>query len=364
MLRTINLTPAQSGLTIEGAGMWHSELFLATSVVESPTVHHLFYVTGNQLTVRNLRLNGIPNLRRLSVGGVRNNTGHHFLQVDAARKLTLDSLWTIHLASPAWMLGDSNTVTNCRSRSSYADGYHIEDGASDCLVRNNHVRGHGDDGLAIITHTVNGARNRIVNNTVDCGYFGRGVCIRGGTDNALENNLVRFSKTPWGLWLCPYDKGEISPVENLVVRNNFFVDCGYTDAVLIDPRGAAFTAQLSGNVVYNSLGANGIRCAGDFSLATVAVDSNTLFCTGACFSNTGVAGVTLTANQCNPAVAAREHEPPHGTARRHGCGQPFAYTIAGRQLSPGALPVHRGLILSLRGSARVWVQLNHSTVVR
>jgi hypothetical protein len=298
--RQISLTaPNYNGITIEGAGMWYSEIYMYRSVAEDINARHMFYLLADNVTVKNIRLDSVANFRRISDGVNRTNTGMHFN--GPGNNFHLEKVWTFHQSAPIWLTGNNAVVINNRNRCTYADGYHIEDTASFAVITNNHTRGHGDDGLAIVTHNVCGRNNLLAHNTLDCGYMGRGICIRGGDDNVVEYNLVRWSKSPYGLFLCPYDKGTMSWVNRLIVRGNVFINSGSSDAIKIDPRANTypdrnFTALITNNFIRNTEGANGLHVVNTGALTHVDVIGNTFQCTGTVYVGCNPPAVNLVNN--------------------------------------------------------------------
>lgn len=91
-----------------------------------------------------------------------------------------------------WMSGANNgVIRGCRVRDTYADAINLNSGASNNLVENNHVRGSGDDGTAILSENSVGTistGNTLRFNTVCATWWGHNCDLAGGSGHVIEDN--------------------------------------------------------------------------------------------------------------------------------------------------------------------------------
>jgi hypothetical protein len=73
-----------------------------------------------------------------------------------------------------------------------ADGIHSTDGARGGLVRFNHVRNSGDDGISVVSYNdkQRASSIRIEDNTVEQLRWGRGISVIGSTDIQIRRNRI------------------------------------------------------------------------------------------------------------------------------------------------------------------------------
>jgi len=135
-----------SGVTIEGAGMWYSTIYYNPPLSGSTSTSG---ASGN--------------------GGGINIKGSDWV---------VDSIWVRHEGAGVWADGTNGVVENSRMSNTWADGININNGnggsnnniGNNLTVKNNFVRGSGDDGLAINDASLSGTEPMespvLLNNTV------------------------------------------------------------------------------------------------------------------------------------------------------------------------------------------------------
>lgn len=206
-------------VTIEGAGMWHSELrgeglgFYgnATAPASQAVVLRDFAVIGD-VTERkdHLALSGI--------GGAMGGGS------------VIERLWLQHHKVGLWFDGpmDGIRISGLRIFDMTADGLNFHRGVRNAVIENSLIRGIGDDGLAAWSeHEAN--RGLVFrNNSVIAPVLANGIAIYGGRDIRIEDNLVADTLTQGGgIHLGNRFKavplaGRIEIANNLLVRAGSF----------------------------------------------------------------------------------------------------------------------------------------------
>ncbi|WP_411104149.1 glycosyl hydrolase family 28-related protein [Streptomyces sp. cmx-4-9] len=105
---------------------------------------------------------------------------------------TVDRMYLHHTKVGIWFDGPMRgvRVTDNVITDQIADGLNLHTGVTDSLVRDNFVRGTGDDGLALWSETTADARNTIDHNTVQSPTLANGIAVYGGADTHVTANLV------------------------------------------------------------------------------------------------------------------------------------------------------------------------------
>ncbi|MBB6634426.1 S-layer homology domain-containing protein [Cohnella thailandensis] len=177
-----------AGVTIRGAGMWHTELR-----------GEGFMGVGSNVGVYDLLLDV----------GV---TGRHDAEKEAGfdgafgTGSTIQNVWIEHAKAGIWTtLSDDLTlntdglyVGGVRVRNTYADGIHLSTGTRNSVVEHSVLRNTGDDSIALWSDQREGTtaeqartqNNKIRFNTVQLPYLADNVAVFGGTDNQVTDNLL------------------------------------------------------------------------------------------------------------------------------------------------------------------------------
>ena len=173
-------------VTIRGAGMWHTEI-LGTTLGTDFAGNMGFALKGDGANISDLYLECVAQTKRDKSNG-KGFTGQ-------PKKWTVENVWITHTQVGFWIsAADKGIVRNCRVRFTYADGINLNRGTSNTIVENCHVRGCGDDGLAILSETERKdppAKNNILrNNTSNAIWWGHNLDLAGGSDHIVESNLL------------------------------------------------------------------------------------------------------------------------------------------------------------------------------
>jgi hypothetical protein len=216
-----------NGVTIEGAGMWYSKIYRNVPLPNNQGLGAVFSVTS--CTVRNFAIdsNALSRATVDGAGGAMDTTGTNWMA---------DSIWTQHTESGFWASGTGGTVQNCRLTAIWADGCNVNNVSlngttgSNITVRNNFVRGTGDDAIAINSVDYNGSQHytpmsnvHIVNNTSIAPWGGKGVAIYGGSGHLVEKNYMSDTARYIGLGVGKFgvngsDLTSGTVTSNVVVR--------------------------------------------------------------------------------------------------------------------------------------------------
>ncbi|WP_369372158.1 carbohydrate-binding protein [Promicromonospora sp. Populi] len=186
------------GITIAGAGSWHSTIYRDVPLPNSTPLPPLWGLTST--TIRNLHVdsNATSRVTLDGAGGSMDITGTNWLA---------EGIWTQHTMSGFWASGTGGTIRNNRLTTIWADGANINNVSmgnsvgNNLAMTNNFVRGTGDDALAVNSVNYNdfdGTRvyytpmaNAVVtNNTSIAPWGGKGIGIYGGSGHRVENNYV------------------------------------------------------------------------------------------------------------------------------------------------------------------------------
>jgi hypothetical protein len=165
--------------TIEGAGMWYSELsgYYAT-----------FNLAGNYDVFSNFYMDGNTTNRDddSSDNGFNNGGG---------TGSSITDVWVEHEKCGYWMNSAAGATSNgfnisgCRFRDLYADGVNINQGSVNCVITNNNFRNTGDDSLAEWSQSgYTNSGNMFSYNTIQNPWRADCFALYGGSSNDIENN--------------------------------------------------------------------------------------------------------------------------------------------------------------------------------
>jgi hypothetical protein len=172
--------------TVRGAGQWHT-------ILSGNNIFNNNSASGN-IRLYNFAVFGDVTER---VDGNPDNAFHGALGTGSV----VSGLWIQNTKCGLWvMFGQSNNVTieNNRILSTQADGLNFDSVAVNSTVRNNYIRGAGDDGIALWSNGGADSGNSITNNTVVQPSLANGIALYGGTNNTLSGNLVQDTNARGG----------------------------------------------------------------------------------------------------------------------------------------------------------------------
>ncbi len=180
------------GVKVQGAGMWYTTLY--ETVGDASINWHAnagFKFFGSGSSVSDMSFDSLVNTFR-SPRAPKPFTG-------LASNWSIERVWITHTGTGIWIVGPNGVIRDCRIRFTYADGINVNDGGltfgdtSDVLIENNHVRGTGDDGIAILDHESSPdrlLRMTIRHNTIVGDWSGASIDLTGGMDHLIHNNLL------------------------------------------------------------------------------------------------------------------------------------------------------------------------------
>ena len=121
-------------------------------------------------------------------------------------------------------------VRRVKVRGTYADGINLNRGSSGNLVEHCHVRGCGDDGIALLSETGRGdvpaERNVVRHCTVRAVWWGHNLDLAGGADQVIEDCFAADSAGSGVFTVNLPGSYRMFPATDAVVRRNTFVRGG------------------------------------------------------------------------------------------------------------------------------------------
>lgn len=210
------------GIKVSGAGMWHSEII--SRVNDGSWRGNVgFRIEGSGAVLSDMFISTTALTSRSQKGGKAiTGNGVHFL---------LENLWITHTNVGFWMGGpEGSTIRNNRVRMTYADGINVNRGAKDCVVEHNHVRGTGDDGIAVLSEIGKGDATttniKIRSNTVVSPWWGGNIDIAGGSEHVVNNNLLQDTVRSGALIINLPGAYKMRPLRNSMITKNYVVRGG------------------------------------------------------------------------------------------------------------------------------------------
>lgn len=265
------------GVTVQGASMWYTNI--VGNVVASDWAGNFgFHLSGTGSRVSNLRIESEVITRRGDPGG-KPFTG-------SGTNWEVDHVWVTHTNTGFWLSGSGGSVHDCRVRFTYADAINFNQGCSGALSENNHVRGCGDDGIAILAETDHGkpasANNTHRNNTVIANWWGHNADLAGGDNNVICNNYLADNALMGGCTINSPSSYPMHPLTNSTISGNLIVRGGgpaYGQA-----RGAMWAYTTSGTISDTAFRDNliidavfkGIQVSGGSVYQDIAFSRNTI----------------------------------------------------------------------------------------
>jgi hypothetical protein len=221
-----------NNVTLEGAGMWYSNIIGA-----NPGIYGLGEPascdvnpsgdTGvsSNVHLANFSITGQVNSRvdcdqYNGIGGAMSNS-------------TITDIWIEHEKVGIWMDGPMTNldISGVRVRDTFADGINLHGGVTDSTVTNSNIRNTGDDGLAWWADSSLGADagDTFSDNTVQSVNFANGIAGYGGNNNTITGNLVEDSGLIQGGGITVAQRFTTTPVGLYTVSNNTMIRDGQLD---------------------------------------------------------------------------------------------------------------------------------------
>jgi hypothetical protein len=206
------------GVSVRGAGVWHTAL--VGRVPETGFAGSLgFTLGGDGASVRDLFLESVVHTRRPMPGG------KGFVAAPNCRNWRVENVWISHAHVGFWMSGAENgVIRGCRVRNTYADAINLNRGSRNNLVENCHIRGAGDDGIALLSEKERtpqpSADNIVRGNTVEACWWGHNLDIAGGGGHIVENNYLADNALMGCLTINLPAAFPMYPVTGATIRGN------------------------------------------------------------------------------------------------------------------------------------------------
>jgi uncharacterized repeat protein (TIGR02543 family) len=177
-----------SNLTLQGAGMWYSQLVGDPVLYTNSSRRVTLNGNGNNIHLSDFAIIGKLNYRNDSepndgLGGSY-GTGSSFARI-----------WVEHTKTGAWLINSSGLyVDSCRFRDTIADGINLCVGMRGTIVTNCTTRGTGDDCFPIWPTTYTSQKytpgfNVFTHCTGQTPFLANGGAIYGGISNRISNCL-------------------------------------------------------------------------------------------------------------------------------------------------------------------------------
>ena len=175
-------------VSIQGAGMWYSELTGDEKSYTAVDKRIRLIGTGSDIHLSDFAITGRLNYRsdKESNDGITGSYGENS---------TISRLWIEHTKVGMWIENsDYLTVTGCRLRNTLADGINFCVGMAHSTIRDCTARGTGDDCFAMWPtvykkQEFSPGYNLVIHSTAQLPYLANGAAIYGGDSNVIRDCL-------------------------------------------------------------------------------------------------------------------------------------------------------------------------------
>ena len=239
-----------SGLTIQGAGMWHTNVRFTSDQA------------GGGGFVFNRGVGGVTMTDFSMSSNLKSRFGekaqYKGFAGSAGANTRVANVWVEHFECGFWM-GDyvdasqmlytnGMVIENARIRNNFADGVNFVQGTKNSTVRNSSVRGNGDDSLA--SWASNDLRsqsdadaskfNSFIGNTIELGWRAGGIGLFGGEGHVVKDNLIVNNFSGAGIRISTVFEGRNFTYNHagMTITHNKLVRTGTTDDFYGKKRGA------------------------------------------------------------------------------------------------------------------------------
>ncbi|MDR1542912.1 MAG: right-handed parallel beta-helix repeat-containing protein [Prevotellaceae bacterium] len=228
----------QDGINIQGAGMWHTNLYFSNNEKMKAAV------CGNasRLRIADLHINGVNMLRQERDRSYRDQKG---IWGNWGESSIIENVWIEHFECGIWTAGYAHTppvkaptnnliIRNVRLRNMYADGVNLCEGTSNSVFEHSNVRNCGDDGIASWSQTANpttppNSHNIFRYNTVELGWRAGAIGIFGGSGHQIYNCYAGEHSLSAGIRFTadfPGNPLDTNPENAMKVKNCIIYKCG------------------------------------------------------------------------------------------------------------------------------------------
>ena len=250
-----------SGLTIQGAGMWHTNVRFTSD--QAGGGGFVFNRGVGGVTMTDFYMSSNLTSRFGETAQYKGFAG------SAGANTRVANVWVEHFECGFWMgdyvdasqmtYTDGMVIENARIRNNFADGVNFAQGTANSTVRNSSVRGNGDDGLAswssIDTSTNSQARiaerNSFVGNTVELGWRASAIGLFGGKSHVIKDNLIVNNFSGAGIRLNTVFDGhnfDLNTDGGISISHNKLVRSGTTNDFYGNTRGAIDFQEVKGDI--------------------------------------------------------------------------------------------------------------------
>lgn len=269
-----------SGLKIQGAGIWHTELFFSKKAVGAGGL--LAGKNTTAIEISHFYMNSALNERHIVAGQV---SDYKALTGPFGSGSKIHDLWIAHFETGAWIADYTSPVKATsgleffrnRVRGTYADGINLSQGTHSSTVSQCDFRDNGDDAMAVWPSNVAGApqghHNTFHNNTVEFTYRAGGVGIFGGYGHSIHHNIIKDGVESAGIRFTEDFGGYhfesntgIIVSENTLIAKGTGADLWNNPLGAVEIRGAGIRSLFfSGNEILDSP-RHAVRLDGGFDL--------------------------------------------------------------------------------------------------
>ncbi|MFE2044414.1 glycosyl hydrolase family 28-related protein [Streptomyces sp. NPDC059477] len=220
-----------TGVTVRGAGMWHSTLYRK---VPLPATQRSQVLVGSGTKLSDLQID--TNAVWRGIGGA--GGADYGINASGAGGWLVERLWTRH-TDANWLSGSNGVIRDSRTADTYGDGYNINNSNTpnpdklgyNITVQNNFARGTGDDSFAVYADAGASGTNgqlsdaKVIGNTAVATWWANGLRIAGGRNIQMTNNLVNSVSSNSALDIGVFgDSGH--PLESATVTGNVLLGGG------------------------------------------------------------------------------------------------------------------------------------------
>ncbi len=208
------------GVAVRGAGMWRTQL-IGTEEGTTWSGKVGFQMNGEGPKVADMSIDSAAHTRRSEGGKVFSGGPNNW---------RIENVWVTHSLTGPWLEGRNGIMRGCRIRSTYADAINLNNGASNNLIENNHIRGCGDDGIAVLSETEfkkpPSVGNHVRFNTVSAIWWGHNGDIAGGSGHVVEDNIFVDNAKMGCFTLNLPGAYEMNPLHDTLITRNSFIRGG------------------------------------------------------------------------------------------------------------------------------------------
>jgi hypothetical protein len=259
-----------SGVTVRGAGMWHSTL-------HGPWAR--FHCISNNCRFSDFAI--------LGETVARDDTGvDNGFNGGAGTGSRLENIWVEHTKVAFWVGAGNENVTNglvitgCRFRNLFADGVNFCNGTSNSEIVNTHFRNTGDDAAATWSPAATGVNtNNVFHfNTVQVPWRANCFGVYGGKDNRVEDNVCADVVTYPAILVAQQFTSQPFSGTTTVQRNSFIRAGGHfynqeQGAIKVMSQQGPITGLVVKDIVIDSPTYSGLQIQGPNAVTNATFDN-------------------------------------------------------------------------------------------